>query len=193
MANLKKLVLPNIENGRSVYAVGTGLCGHGNYKNHQANLIKVVGNIALTQEQATEIGKRFTSAFNTLGTPSFIKNASQLYANDLYINDTLSQFSNKQDLVKHFSGMNEHVSNVNVKLISATYQKDSAYIHWYMAYDFKMFGRSKTMASYGISEIKINSSSQIVFQQDYWDPANGLYRSLPYIGKGYSLVLPFKK
>jgi hypothetical protein len=62
-----------------------------------------------------------------------------------------------------------------------------------MAYDFKIFGRSKTMASYGISEIKINSSSQIVFQQDYWDPANGLYRSLPYIGKGYSLVLPFKK
>lgn len=51
MANLKKLVLPNIGNGRSVYAVGTGLGGHGNYKNHQANLIKVVGNIALTQEQ----------------------------------------------------------------------------------------------------------------------------------------------
>ena len=163
------------------------------YSSDYSKASKEISGIALTQEQATEIGERFTSAFNTLGTPSFIKNASQLYANDLYINDTLSQFSNKQDLVKHFSGMNEHVSNVNVKLISATYQKDSAYIHWYMAYDFKMFGRIKTMASYGISEIKINSSSQIVFQQDYWDPANGLYRSLPYIGKGYSLVLPFKK
>ena len=154
---------------------------------------KEISGIALTQEQATEIGKRFTSAFNTLGTPSFIKNASQLYANDLYINDTLSQFSNKQDLVKHFSGMNEHVSNVNVKLISATYQKDSAYIHWHMQYDFRMFGRTKTMSSYGISQIKINEQNLIIFQQDYWDPANGLYRSLPYIGKGYSLVLPFKK
>ena len=154
---------------------------------------KQITGIALDDAKAQMIGNRFVEAFNSMGTADFVKNAAQLYADHLFINDTLSQFSSKKELVKHFEGMNEHVSNVNVKLISATYQKDSAYIHWYMAYDFKMIGRSKTMASYGISEIKINSSSQIVFQQDYWDPANGLYRSLPYIGKGYSLVLPFKK
>ncbi|MEG0348545.1 MAG: nuclear transport factor 2 family protein [Acinetobacter sp.] len=163
------------------------------YSSDYAKANKTISGIPLTQEQATAIGVRFTTAFNTLGTANFVQNASQLYADDLYINDTLSQFSNKQDLIKHFSGMNEHVSHVNVKLISATYHNDSAYIHWYMAYDFKMFGHRKTMASYGISEIKINASNQIIFQQDYWDPANGLYRSLPYLGKAYSLILPFKR
>ena len=49
------------------------------------------------------------------------------------------------------------------------------------------------MASYGISEIKINAKQQIIFQQDYWDPANGLYRSLPVFGGAYKWVLPFKK
>jgi hypothetical protein len=149
--------------------------------------------ITFNDEQAQQIGSRFIDAFNALGTANFVAQASSLYADQLYINDTLSQFSNKQDLIKHFDGMNNRVSNVNVKLISATYHEDSAYIHWYMAYDFKMFGRTKSMTSYGISEVKINQNQQIIFQQDYWDPANGLYRSLPVFGGAYKWVLPFKK
>lgn len=152
-----------------------------------------VNGVVMDDQKAMDIGQRFVGAFNTLGTPSFVKNASNLYADQLYINDTLSQFSNKQELVKHFEGMNKRVSNVTVKLISATHYEDSAYIHWHMAYDFKMFGSTKTMDSYGISEIKVNPQQQIIFQQDFWDPANGLFRSLPVFGGAYKWVLPFKK
>jgi len=154
---------------------------------------KEISGVELNDEQAQLIGRRFVSAFNTMGTVAFIENASQLYADHLYINDTLSQFSTKKELIKHFEGMNEHVSNVSVTLISATHRQDSAYIHWHMVYDFKMLGRKKTMSSYGISQIKIDEKGLIVFQQDYWDPANGLFRSLPYVGNAYALLLPFKK
>ncbi|MDR7015161.1 hypothetical protein [Acinetobacter sp. 3657] len=162
------------------------------YTSDYQNADKQITGITLDNEKAQIIGQRFATAFNTLGTDDFVKNASQLYADQLFINDTLSQFSNKQDLIQHFEGMNKRVSNVTVKLVSATHQSDSAYIHWYMAYDFKMFGHTKSMASYGITQIKINGSNQIVFQQDYWDPADGLFRSLPYVGKAYSMILPFK-
>jgi hypothetical protein len=54
-------------------------------------------------------------------------------------------------------------------------------------------GRVKSMDSYGISELKQNAAGQIIFQQDFWDPANGLYRALPYLGGFYQWVLPFKK
>lgn len=154
---------------------------------------KEISGINLDPAQAQMIGEHFVAAFNTMGTADFVKNASQLYAENFYINDTLSQFTTKQALVKHFEGMNQHVSHVSVKLISTTHQQDSAYIHWHMVYDFKILGRTKTMSSYGISQIKINADNLIIFQQDYWDPANGLYRSLPYAGSGYSLILPFKK
>ena len=149
--------------------------------------------IALDQAKAQDIGLRFTSAFNTLGTPEFVQQASALYAEQLFINDTLSQFSSRQNLVEHFKGMNERVSNVTVKLLSTSHHQDSAYVHWYMAYDFKFLGTHKKMASHGISEIKVNAAQQIIFQQDFWDPANGLYRSLPYVGGVYSWLLPFKK
>ncbi len=148
--------------------------------------------IALDQAKAQDIGLRFTSAFNTLGTPEFVERAGSLYADQLFINDTLSQFSSRQNLLEHFQGMNKRVSKVSVKLLNAPYHQDSAYVHWHMAYDFKMFGTTRSMDSYGISEIKINENNKIIFQQDFWDPANGLYRSLPYVGGVYSWLLPFK-
>ncbi|WP_418655404.1 nuclear transport factor 2 family protein [Acinetobacter guillouiae] len=148
--------------------------------------------IALDQAKAQNIGLRFTSAFNNLGTPEFVERAGSLYSDQLFINDTLSQFSSRQNLLEHFQGMNKRVSNVSVKLLNTSYHQDSAYVHWHMAYDFKMFGTTRSMDSYGISEIKIDSNNKIIFQQDFWDPANGLYRSLPYLGGVYSWLLPFK-
>lgn len=148
--------------------------------------------IALDQAKAQNIGLRFTSAFNNLGTPEFVERAGSLYSDQLFINDTLSQFSSRQNLLEHFQGMNKRVSNVSVKLLNTSYHQDSAYVHWRMAYDFKMFGTTRSMDSYGISEIKIDSNNKIIFQQDFWDPANGLYRSLPYLGGVYSWLLPFK-
>lgn len=149
--------------------------------------------IALDQAKAQDIGLRFTSAFNTLGTPEFVERAGSLYADQLFINDTLSQFSSRKKLLEHFQGMNQRVSNVTVSLLNTSYHQDSAYVHWHMVYDFKMFGTTRSMDSYGISEIKINENNKIIFQQDFWDPANGLYRSLPYVGGAYSWLLPFKK
>lgn len=61
--------------------------------------------IMLNDAQALAIGTRFTSTFNTLGTPEFVQQASALYAEQLFINDTLSQFSSRQNLVEHFKGM----------------------------------------------------------------------------------------
>lgn len=149
--------------------------------------------VMLDQQQADRIGTQFVATFNTLGTPQFIQNVDQLYAQELFINDTLSQFHHKTELMQHFKGMNQRVSNVKVALLSSTYHQDSAYVHWYMAYDFKIFGKNQSMQSYGMSEIKVNAAQQIIFQQDYWDPTNGLYRSLPYVGGIYSWLLPFKK
>lgn len=171
----------------------TGCQSISSYSADYAKSRSAVQGVALDGEKALDIGTRFTSAFNTLGTPAFVERAGSLYADQLFINDTLSQFSSKQNLVQHFQGMNKRVSNVSVKLLNTSYHQDSAYVHWHMAYDFKMFGTTRSMDSFGISEIKVNADNKIIFQQDFWDPANGLYRSLPYVGGVYSWLLPFKK
>ena len=163
------------------------------YSSDYAKARTNIQGVTLNEASALNIGTQFTSTFDTLGTPEFVEKASQLYSEQLFINDTLSQFSSRSDLVEHFKGMNKRVSNVTVKLLNTSYSHDSAYVHWHMAYDFKIFGTTRTMASHGLSEIKINDNNKIIFQQDFWDPADGLYRSLPYVGGIYSWVLPFKK
>jgi hypothetical protein len=62
-----------------------------------------------------------------------------------------------------------------------------------MAYDLKFLGQTRSMHSYGVSELKMNAQGQVVFQQDYWDPNNGLFRQLPWVGGLYAAVLPFRR
>ncbi len=148
---------------------------------------------SMNAELANKVGRRFVETFNHLGEPDFVNRAASMFAEQFYVNDTLAQYNKKADLVKHFQGMNQHVSNAKVTLVSATYQQDSAYVHWHMAYDFKLWGKTKRMDSFGITEMKVNDRDQIIFQQDYWDPNNGFYRHLPYVGVFYSWLLPLKK
>jgi hypothetical protein len=49
------------------------------------------------------------------------------------------------------------------------------------------------MSSFGISQLKMNAQGKVVFQQDYWDSNNGLYRQLPIVGGVYRWLLPIKK
>ena len=188
MSYLKKLVVPIL--------VGTALVGCQSIPSTTADYSNAKAQIqgqTMNAELANKVGTRFVETFNYLGQPDFVQRASSMFADKFYVNDTLAQYTQKSQLIKHFEGMNQHVSNAKVTLVSATYQQDSAYVHWHMAYDFKLFGKTKRMDSYGITEMKVNDQNQIVFQQDYWDPSNGFYRHLPYVGGFYSWLLPLKK
>ncbi len=101
-------------------------------------------------DQAKALGYRHSASLRPLipwAHRNSWKEPDQLYADQLFINDTLSQFSSRQNLLEHFQGMNKRVSKVSVKLLNASYHQDSAYVHWHMAYDFKMFGTTRSMDS----------------------------------------------
>lgn len=149
--------------------------------------------VQLTQPQADALATRFAENFNRLGTPEFMPSVRDLFADDLYANDTLSIYYHFKDMKSHFEGMNQTVSDAHVVIQHALLAGDSVFIHWKMTYTLKMFGSKKTMSSYGISQVKVNDKDKIIFQQDYWDPSNGLFRQLPVIGGIYRLLLPLKQ
>lgn len=149
--------------------------------------------VILSDAQAQQLAEKFVQTFNQLGTAAFMPAVKDLYASDFFINDTLSQYRQKSTLLTHFDGMNQRVVAAKVKLVQVTHAGDVAYVHWDMRYDLKIFGSVKSMHSFGISELKQNSDQQIIFQQDFWDPANGLFRALPFVGGLYQWLLPFKQ
>lgn len=156
------------------------------YETHNAS----IRGVELSQAQADDLARRFAETFNQLGTPQFMTSARQLFAEDLYVNDTLSIYYRFTDLASHFDRMNRSVSDSQVVIQHVFLAGDSAFIHWKMTYTLTLLGSKKTMSSFGISQLKINQNSKIVFQQDYWDANNGLYRQLPVIGGVYRALLP---
>lgn len=157
-------------------------------KNNQS-----IQGVQFNQTQADELAGRFTATFNQMGTPQFMVAARDLFADDLYVNDTLSVYNHFADMTDHFEGMNSSVSDASVVLQHVLPTGDSVFVHWKMTYTLKIFGSKKTMASYGISQLKMNQNGKIVFQQDYWDANNGLYRQLPVAGSLYRMLLPLKQ
>lgn len=148
----------------------------------------------VTQDAASAqaLAARFAQAFNQMGQPSFISAVDQLYADSLYINDTLSVHYQKGSVLENFKAMNKRIQRAQVTIIDVTTAKDVAYVHWKMRFDLKLLGQVKVIESHGISELKQNAAGQIIFQHDFWDPANGLYRALPYAGGLYRWLTPFK-
>jgi hypothetical protein len=149
--------------------------------------------VFLTQAMGDALADRFVTTFNHIGQPDFMSLTRDLFADNLYANDTLSVYHRYSDMIEHFQGMNQSVTHSHVELKHAFVAEDSVYVHWKMDYTLKVLGREKEMSSFGISQLKMNAQGKVVFQQDYWDSNNGLYRQLPIVGGIYRWLLPIKQ
>ncbi|MDE2421383.1 MAG: nuclear transport factor 2 family protein [Gammaproteobacteria bacterium] len=149
--------------------------------------------VVLNQAMADALAGRFVNTFNHIGQPDFMQLTRDLFADDLYANDTLSIYHHYSDMIEHFQGMNQSVTHSHVELKHVFIADDSAYVNWKMDYTLKVLGREKAMSSFGISQIKMNAQGKIIFQQDYWDSNNGLYHQLPIVGGLYRWLSPIKQ
>jgi predicted SnoaL-like aldol condensation-catalyzing enzyme len=139
---------------------------------------------------AKQVASNFVGTFEALGTPDFFAKADKLFADTLYLNDTLAEHYNKQSLNAYFVGMNKRVTNSKVTILQQYHQGDVLYLHWTMGFNLRVLGKQVAMFSAGITQLKVNAAGQVVYQQDYWDPNNGLYRQLPVVGWLYRKLLP---
>jgi len=53
------------------------------------------------------------------------------------------------------------------------------YLRWMMKIDFKRDPTNGVDEVIGMSHIRFNREGKVVFHQDYWDPADLLYRRIP--------------
>lgn len=142
---------------------------------------------------ADALAQGFVTTFARLGQPDFMAAADRLFSPDLvYVNDVLSQYQRFDAVRAHLAEMSEAVSDARVDKVASWQQGDSVYVHWRMEYTLHVLGSSRRMASHGITQLKADALGRIVFQQDFWDSNNGLYRQLPVAGWIYRWLLPFK-
>ncbi|MEM8594771.1 MAG: nuclear transport factor 2 family protein [Pseudomonadota bacterium] len=166
---------------------------HINYTERSISSYNRNQGVTITETMANDVASRFSLAFEALPSQDFKQKFDALFSDNLdYVNDTLGEHHSKSSLAAYFLPMSERVTRMNIDMISVHYSNDSLYLHWNMTFTMNVIGTSIPIKSSGISHLKCDDRGAIIYQQDYWDPNNGLYRNLPYIGWLYRWLLPLK-
>ncbi len=153
--------------------------------------VSAVQGVTPAPEAAEALAHDFIDTFGRMGSKDFLPALDGLFADgDIYVNDTLSVYRDYTPLRAHLAGINQSVHAARVSLVNYWIEGDSVFVHWRMSYTLAVLGVRSDLTSHGISQLKMNQAGRIIFQQDYWDGNNGLYRQLPVVGWFYRLILP---
>lgn len=110
-------------------------------------------------------------------------NIRQTYAERLYFNDTIKTLTHVDELVEYMVETAAKVEATNVTIDDVVKSDEDYYIRWTMHIQMDVMGRTIDSKSLGMTQLRFNSDGKIIFHQDYWDGAEGLYEHLPYVGR----------
>lgn len=126
--------------------------------------------------------KKFQALFSDFKQPELANLVSEAYAENLYFNDTIKSFTNREELSEYLVETGERVEYTRVQFDDIVESGDNFYIRWTMEVGFKVMGKMIQTESIGMSQIRLNNNDKVVFHQDFWDSSEGFYRHLPVIG-----------
>ena len=144
------------------------------------------------QPNATEV-TRFINFYDQLKSGQVDTQIDQVYAEELYFNDTLITLHDRDALKSHLLGTANRLDTLSVTLldvlqssshaVSATNRQPNAtFLVWEMEATFRLMGKDRISHTLGISQLCFNDKGQVTFHQDFWDSSQGLDQHLPLLG-----------
>jgi hypothetical protein len=126
--------------------------------------------------------KRFTNLFSDLSKDRIHEHVRDVYADDVYFNDTLKEVRGIDALEQYLIESAEAVDSCRVDVNDIAINRGNYYVRWVMDIQFKRFAKGETTRSIGISHLRFDREGKIILHQDYWDAAGGLFEHIPLIG-----------
>ena len=145
-----------------------------NYTDH---LLKTAPTAAVADVKAS-----FASVFSNFKQTATEENVRQLYAEDLYFNDTFRIITDLDELVDYMTHTGEIVESTTVNILDVVKGEQDYYVRWEMDMQFSTTGSNIHSQSIGMTQLRFNKDGKIIFHQDFWDGAEGFYQHLPLIG-----------
>jgi len=124
----------------------------------------------------------FIEFFSDLQDTDVERRTSQIYADDLYFNDTLKTFSSRQKLASYLGETARKVEFNRVDIYRIIPYGDDYFMQWTMHTGFKVFGKLIETESIGITHVRLDDEGKVNFHQDFWDNTEGLFSHLPVVG-----------
>ncbi len=135
-----------------------------------------------TDERETEVLSLFRSLWSDLTAARVRSLLPDVYAENVWFNDTVKTITNRNDLVDYMVATADHLQSCRVVVVDIASTPEGYYVRWEMDVVTPNAKPGEVWSSIGMSHLRINEEGQIILHQDYWDAAGGIYEKLPLIG-----------
>lgn len=108
----------------------------------------------------------------------------EVYAPDVFFNDTLKTVRGSEALREYFLETVDNTDAVQVTFTDVARSGNDYYFRWIMDVQFKHLQRGKSFRSIGMTHVRFNERGQATLHQDYWDSAQGFFDHVPVLGAG---------
>jgi hypothetical protein len=158
-------------------------CGSGRRETAAAEFLRAEESVVgekLGQEAVLKGVARFQEFFKDVTPESVRRLAPELYAPEIWFNDTLKTLKGRNQVEAYFLKTAEHVDFVRAKVMDSAISGRNCYVRWVMDVQFK--GAQEPIRTVGMTLLRFNREGQVVLHQDFWDSSAGFYEHLPLIG-----------
>jgi hypothetical protein len=126
---------------------------------------------------------RFQQFFQPLAPERIEQLIERTYATDVYFNDTLKTVRGVAALRDYLIDSAHGAAECRVLFDEVTRTAvGEHHLRWRMMIRFKRFAGGRETWSVGMSHIRLGTHGLVVYQQDYWNAADGLFQHIPVLG-----------
>lgn len=132
--------------------------------------------------------ERFRELFADLTEPRIRAQIREVYAADVFFNDTLKEIRGIEALEAYMVESARAVETCRVEVDDVASSQGSYYLRWRMDIRFLRFKKGVLTSSIGMSHLRLDDDGRILLHQDYWDATSGLFEHVPVLGYGIRAI-----
>jgi len=126
---------------------------------------------------------RFTDFFSSFAGDRINRLLDGVYAEDVYFNDTLKSVRGRAALAHYLAESAAAVEDCRVEVLNVSRAGDGEHLlRWKMMIRFRKLRRGVDTWTVGISHLRFDRDGRVVYHQDYWNAADGVYEHVPLLG-----------
>ena len=132
---------------------------------------------------------RFAAFFSSLAPDRVQSLLAQTYAKDVYFNDTLKAVRGVEALGHYLRDSAEAVEDCRVQIHETTRTAHGEHlVRWSMMIRFKKLRRGVDTWTVGMSHLRFDAQGHVVYHQDYWNAADGIFQHIPLLGTAIAAI-----
>lgn len=130
----------------------------------------------------------FAALFGELSPDNVNAKVRSVYAADSWLNDTIATEIGIDAIEHYLLRTAQGSQSVRATVEDVAVSGSDCYVRWQMEVRTKNLASGQTITTKGMSQLRFDADGKIVFHQDFWNPAAGIYQHLPLLGPAIRYV-----